>query len=677
MPNIQLPKSGQTAAYHWDFGDGTKLHTMTPAVYHDFSSSLNHLVEHQNFDVSVKTAAGHFTRTLTITNLYAHLKRTRNQLHPIVTEHGFAKRGKDRFYALMMVTNPEKEPITLTQRRFTSILTSGQAKPGPVETLKTPISIKPGGMHGVPVWPSLSQVPHDSVGFSVHYSGTGPAKEAVRLHAHFDLEPQQRPNVGKTAVLSLPSWLGFDKIIKETLAKANASGMTFSELQKSNPAIQAILATQRSQLSNEHHTAVHRPHPHPHAQPTGSSKAAAPPPPAPVVGAECDPENLPGSVPPGMVCQATSDNHVIITQGRFTNARKGDVVLSPGGNGLIGELLTQVDHPQLYSHSGIMTRNYDEITHCIAVADRMQAYPVGSMLGKTEPTEGLRPDIVEYGWPGTVTQTVENTVHGEPFKDPETGVAYNVQGFDAAAQGATVAGKWHITPPMVVKPDPMFETEELRAKLHAVADDAADHKGKFSYRLFSYTDPNIMKTLAPAAAKWATSTQPGCCSSFIWAMMKQNGMHIVTSGDTAKQSGLSKAAVDAGARVGSSTPDGLFFYNAAERKRAAEWLHEQIYNEAMDTMNQQIKKYLGPLSSVASSLLEWVTKIAAHCSNEVLNSFARDITRLNDDDGGWENTKDANAVSPDNIMSWNGQNAASPGPCKRSFLTPEIHGFLI
>src|SRR5208282_1113264 len=100
-------------------------------------------------------------------------------------------------------------------------------------------------------------------------------------------------------------------------------------------------------------------------------------------------------------------------------------------------------------------------------------------LDGPEPTDGFRPDTVKYGWPGAITQTVENSVHGEPLIDPESGIKYNEQDFDTTGSGADIRGQWHIIPPMVVKPDPMFETEGLRQQLHAVADDAFNHTGNF------------------------------------------------------------------------------------------------------------------------------------------------------------------------------------------------------
>jgi hypothetical protein len=338
------------------------------------------------------------------------------------------------------------------------------------------------------------------------------------------------------------------------------------------------------------------------------------------------------------------------------NARKGDAVLAPGGNGLIGGLLTQVTVPQRYSHSGIMTTNYDQVTHCTASSDRMQDYPVGSIpTDGPEPVDGFRVDVVRYGWPGTITQTVENAVNGEQLKDPEGGKPYNIQAFDGSADAATIAGSWQIIPPMVVKPDPMLETDQLRLQLHKVADDAAAHTGKFHYRFFCYTDPTIGKTIvAPADAGWAKGTSPGVCSAFIWLMMKRNGMHLQGAGDTVRLGDLSPAEIEAGAKIGPATPDGLYLYSGAERSHAGQWLHDQIYNKAYDTISQK--------AGILGGVLEFFTKLADHVSNETCNAFAADHIQTDDDNEDWKNAQDSNAVSPDNIMLWNGPAAATPGP---------------
>ena len=49
LPELEIPKAGQQALYQWDFGNGCTLSTMAPSVQHDFSNSINPLVEHQSF----------------------------------------------------------------------------------------------------------------------------------------------------------------------------------------------------------------------------------------------------------------------------------------------------------------------------------------------------------------------------------------------------------------------------------------------------------------------------------------------------------------------------------------------------------------------------------------------------------------------------------------------------
>jgi hypothetical protein len=376
--------------------------------------------------------------------------------------------------------------------------------------------------------------------------------------------------------------------------------------------------------------------------------------PPPQVGQECDPDNLPDSIPDGFVCQATSEQRQVITRGRFMNARKGDIILSPGGNGLIGGLLLRVTPPQRYSHSGIMTRNHDQISHCTASPERMQAYPVGTdpTSGKPAPIHGFRPDVVKYGWPGVITQTVENAVIGEKFLDPETAslpapqqVWYTINAFGVQPVGIDVGGSWVIVPPMVVKPTPAppeagGETPQIRQQMHTIADDAAAQTGKAHYRFYCYTDPTISETTtAPPEAKWAAGTYPAVCSAFIWRTLKKHGVHLEGLGATVQDTDLEPLDKEAGAKVGPTTPDGLYLYTAADRLNAGNWLHDAIYNQAYDQTG-----WLGEL----------LTKAADHIANEMLNSFAVDVTQTDDDNETWKQTKDANAVSPDNFFFYDG-----------------------
>ena len=76
-----------------------------------------------------------------------------------------------------------------------------------------------------------------------------------------------------------------------------------------------------------------------------------------VEGCECDLYDLPSEIPENWVCMATGELEFRRVPGRFKNAKQGDIILSPGGDGMVAKLLRQVDPPQIYSHSGIMSKN--------------------------------------------------------------------------------------------------------------------------------------------------------------------------------------------------------------------------------------------------------------------------------------------------------------------------------
>jgi hypothetical protein len=369
-------------------------------------------------------------------------------------------------------------------------------------------------------------------------------------------------------------------------------------------------------------------------------------------GKECDSDNLPDDLG-DWVCQATAERREVNFPGRFMNARKGDVILSPGGMGPIGGLLRQVMPPQRYSHSGMMTRNYDTITHSTASEDRLRAYPVGSILGDPYPTEGHRPDVVKYAWPGVVTQPVEQAIHGGDMVDPESHATYSISSFSARNEFMEVGGVWEIVPPLVLKPDPMKETPDLRKLLHRVADDAAAQAGKSHYRFYCYTDPTIGEsTVAPAEAGWAAGTFPTVCSSFIWLMMKRAGVHLESTSDTVAQTDLEPGDVAAGAQRNDATRDGLYLYTAGERLSAGEYLFNYLHETVRKTEGDE---------GVLGELAEAFSDMADDVANQMVNAFASDWCDPEAKDSDkWHGIESANAVSPDNLLLWDGVEKGGP-----------------
>lgn len=373
----------------------------------------------------------------------------------------------------------------------------------------------------------------------------------------------------------------------------------------------------------------------------------------PVEGATCDPDNVPDDTG-DWVCQATGESEQRIVPGRFTNARKGDVILSPGGAGLIGGLLRQVTPPQKYSHSGIMTRNYDQVTHSTASEERIEAYPVGVVLdGELQPTDGHRPDVLKYAWPGVVTQQVEHAIYGEPMLDPETAGLpddkkkwYTISSFSPYATGMTLGQNFEVVPPLVIKPDPMAETTDIRRRLHQIADAALAAVGHSHYRFFCYTDPTIGQTsVAPPEAKWAAGTYPSVCSSFIWMLAKAAGVHLESDTSPVPAGDLEAADVAKGAQVDDATPDGLYLYTAEERRAAANFLFTALHEKVAATLADK--------AGLLSGVIEAFSDIADDVANQMVNAFASDWTdTAAKDSEAWRNTGAARAVSPDNIAFW-------------------------
>jgi hypothetical protein len=455
----------------------------------------------------------------------------------------------------------------------------------------------------------------------------------IRATAHFQVQPQDRLSNGlRVGSIGVASLVAEPALLEQVIGQSPLG-------------LQATDAGRLETLGLE--TPV-RPLVSPiveHDVPSGAPADPAPQGSPVAPGNVCDPDNPPANVPSDLVCQMTQQTEVVPTPAQFLNARKGDVVLAPGGNGLIGGLLTQVNPPQKYSHSGIMSLNHQQITHCTASQQRLQAYPTGGnwLGGENQPLGGFQPNAVKYGWPGVLTQTVDHAIGTEVFTDPDSGTQYTLgPSFNAVPTGATIAGQFTIIPPLVVKPDPLLETTAVRSLLGKVANDADAQTGQAHYRFYCYTKPAIGEDpaeVAPPGTGWAAGTFPAVCSAFIWLMMKRNGVEAEGPSVIVTTSELGPQAAAEGVQVSSDTPDGLFYYPQAQRESAGQWLYQSLYNMAYSQTG-----WLG----------EDLTKAAEHIGNQLCNAFANDDCSAENDSTAWQTPGDANAVSPDNLMAWNG-----------------------
>lgn len=353
------------------------------------------------------------------------------------------------------------------------------------------------------------------------------------------------------------------------------------------------------------------------------------------IGELCDPGHCPDD--PRLLCAATDTVTWQWVPPMIHNARRGDLIMTPGdGAGVIGRLLAQLQPRQSYDHMGIMVRDHDLVRHATMAHDRLKRrdpgrYLTGEFFGDRAPVDGYRADVLTYGWPGTITQSIDDAFF-TGFNTPgPTGQPHNAQGdvfalnpglprLPRPADGAPRA-EWdawtnqqcfadpefpadrtfpiynfpkvpayiretrQTIDQVVVKPPPEFEARNpsIRQVLHRVATAAEAIDGH--YRFFSYTDAGIALDPAmfgppsgdalwagrPPGAAWAAGTRPVVCSSFVWAAIQlANAAHpqrIEVEGT---------ATEDPEELLATPTIDGLYRYLPNERASAGKALHDLL-----------------------------------------------------------------------------------------------------
>ena len=201
-----------------------------------------------------------------------------------------------------------------------------------------------------------------------------------------------------------------------------------------------------------------------------------------------------------------------------------------------------------------MTRNFDQIAHSTGSEKRLLDNHAGAVG-----LPGLKESALRWMWPGPVTQSVAAAVDGEVWQAPE-GEDYDISSFKSRVIGE----EFIVTPPMVLKPDPLLETPEVRERLHAVADEARrssalrGEAARGHYSFYCYTDARTgLAADAPADAGWAENTFPSMCSSFIWLMARRQGVRLEAPRAVPTTADLEPGDVAVGAEVSGETLDGL------------------------------------------------------------------------------------------------------------------------
>lgn len=690
--------------FEWDFGDGNVATTNTPVVSHDYFAAINHAAGVGQFVVTchIKHAGITVRRTLTIYSAYAICKKT-GTIVPHITADLFAHKKYTMLSGSFTVHNVEDKPLVLDRVSITPLSEDGDATalPRPYTMLGQVITVpaRSASMISVNVpfvtgTPQAGELRFDVKGFTVLYAGTA-GDLPVRCGVTFDVpvaewsKQPQPPKLIKEPPLTRKPWPW--EIVEDTISAvinpADTSRRRYLTVDPKTGTLAVSLGPlqdirSKAQARNEGMkvlSAVYAPvevmelearskKTSLRADLTGSaktkfassaslSKAAGflggglhalngPPPPGFIAEGEvCDPDNLTeddlSAADAGqLVCQLTNEVQDVLMPARWMNARKGDCILSPGGDGIIGGLMMNVKPAQWYSHTGIMTRNYDEITHSTGSQKRLMDHLIGLVA---DGSDGFEPSVLKYVWPGAITQTIQHSIEGEDFPDPEYDKTYSVSAFGPHQVGVTHNDQMKMIPPLVLKPDPLQETPSVRVAMHGIATAARNNAGrpgiksKYHYRWYCYTDPTIGLGLPEGSgAGWAEGTLPSVCSSYVWMHAKEKGAHLETSQALVTPTDLEAKDVEQGAAVRPTTPDGLYNYSAQERLDAAHWLFDTIYNQAFEK---------------AGWFGEILTDGADDVANQFLNAFANDDADGKDSEA-WKDVIDADAVSPDNMLWW-------------------------
>ncbi len=371
---------------------------------------------------------------------------------------------------------------------------------------------------------------------------------------------------------------------------------------------------------------------------------------------------------PAVVCSFTGEE-VSVLSVYIANAYRGDLILSPGGPaGQIGGLLHQLVPPQHYSHMGIMVRNHDLIRHSTASPQRLTSdeYYTSDVLGVPAPLNGLNPDHLQYGWPGTVTQSAEQAIYADRYghdfpppgsteryrgadlidpespSDPKKTYLIAALSFDEAFDG----GEWY--PALVVKPCPLLSTETVKAALDQIVDRVMQTYGH--YRFYCYTDgaiggdlnrlgpatklPRAQPEWDPVSMKWrdwselqlkdlidVPATVPAVCSSLIWQAVQEVNRGkptIVLDWARTRQEALGiqqlksagydvracpRAVEPDGAADHPFTRDGLYVYDEESRKKAGKWLYGSISDEVFSKLKSGLAD-TGTIGKVVADVID-------------------------------------------------------------------------
>jgi hypothetical protein len=602
--------SAQQPRYVWDFGDGERIETNGPFVSHVYDAASGRDQLHSLFDARVTVRRQgqpdvSAQKTLTLWNLYAFDKQ-RGLLQPPVTTDGSLRREGERVLGRYEIRNLEDEPLEFTTRQ----LEYQPCDPGRHIAVQAPesqtliVAPQQRAMLTIDI-PATAASAH-LCGLGVFWHGQSASGVRARASAYFEL----RPNPHFTRRLDDPAMLALlDQIVAQQLVD---DPRAISEEDIRRLLFQGKIA-----------------YPPAHAAASSPALAQVRPLVGPI-GQPCDPKDP--NPPQGLSCQimgwTESDPYI-------HNAKKGDILLYSTCKE-IGAMLRQIG--QVYAHEGIMTTDHYQLSHSTVTSERF-------LLHAGE--DGIAEDVLKFGWPGAISQTVKQAVLGGPgpgFEDP--------MGKGFSGNLVYCPGDSQPVPALVVKPPPEFDAA-VRPRLHAAAEEALKIvRRKSHYRPYAYSEAAIALAEsgrnAPAAgmlpdrSDWAAGSRPTVSTVFIWAALKDAGITLEGDAPEKKDFAVSSQGVRRANLECSPRPfDGLYCYSEAERKKAGEWLFHDTRNRIFAGLD------------IAEELVVRLIDVADDVASQIANCFASDdCVPRGDESDAWKDPGEGRTVSPDDFLWW-------------------------
>ena len=162
-----------------------------------------------------------------------------------------------------------------------------------------------------------------------------------------------------------------------------------------------------------------------------SDPSSLPPEAQRLLGTPCSEEPCDQCRPdPHLTCQLSVDSVTPVwVPAQIVNADAGHLILVPsGGDGPVGALLLALEPAQHYAHEAVMIEDRVALRHCTSSPDYLMGNPQGmhgaGTLSDSLPTDGFTENAMRYGWPGTVTQTVEQAYRGSHGQNDGAHVDY-------------------------------------------------------------------------------------------------------------------------------------------------------------------------------------------------------------------------------------------------------------